>query len=470
MQGLKSKLMCFLAVVMPIVWALVMALALAPLLAACGGGGPDTPAPGTGPVITGFASTTTRALVGERATLVASFSGGQGRIEPDIGPVTSGVAVTTPVLTQAVRYTLVVEGQGAVARRELALDVQFRDRYEVLPERQLQYHAAVAAADGSVLVFGGSRGENVVSNAIDRFDPATRTFTRIGTLRTGRFLHTATRITTGPARGQVLVLGGGVSVDIGAVADLVDERSGAVSDGGQLQQPRARHAVVALADGRALVVGGANRNTVELWDPATRTFRLVTARMRHVREWPTATLLADGRVLIAGGDTIATQYVLAEIFDPATETFTSVQVPNNAPFTERRHLHTAHRTAEGRVLLVGGEVVDAQGQRLQPLASVLQFDPATGQISARRDLDVGRSLAAAVDVGATLLLFGGTTPTQEAAASVTAWRDDAAPRALSPLPAGRLFHTATRMGDGRVLILGGDTATGDPVKQVLIYE
>jgi hypothetical protein len=175
-------------------------------------------------------------------------------------------------------------------------------------------------------------------------------------------------------------------------------------------------------------------------------------------------------VLIAGGDTIASQYVLAEIFDPATETFTPVAVPSNAPFTERRHLHTAHRTPDGRVLLLGGEVMDAQGQRLQPLASVLQFDPATGQISARRELDVGRSLAATVEVGATLLLFGGTTPTQEAANSVTAWRDDAAPRALAPLPAGRNFHTATRMGDGRVLILGGDTATGQPVKQVLIYE
>lgn len=242
MQGLKNKLMCFVAVVMPIVWALVMAIALAPLLAACGGGGgSDAPAPGTGPVITSFTSTTTGALVGERATLVASFSGGQGRIEPGIGPVTSGVAITTPVLTQSVRYTLVVEGNGTTARRELALDVQFRDRYDVLPERHLQYHAAVAAADGSVLVFGGSRGENVVSNAIDRFDPATRTFTRIGTLRTGRFLHTATRITTGPARGQVLVLGGGVSVDIGAVADLVDERTGAVSDGGRLQQPRSSY-------------------------------------------------------------------------------------------------------------------------------------------------------------------------------------------------------------------------------------
>jgi hypothetical protein len=363
-----------------------------------------------------------------------------------------------------VRYTLVVEDGGRSVRRELALDVQFRDRYAVLPERHLQYHAAVAAADGSVLVFGGSRGESVVSDAIDRFDPATRTFTRIGSLRTGRFLHTATRITTGPAQGQVLVLGGGVSVDIGAVADLVDERTGAVSGGGALQQPRSRHAVVALADGRALVVGGANRNTLELWDPATRSFRLLTARLSHVREWPTATLLADGRVLIAGGDTVATNYVFAELFDPATETLTPVP----SAITERRFFHSAHRTADGRVLLVGGEVRDTQG--LRQLASVLQFDPATRQFTQRRDLDTGRSLAALVPVGDELLLFGGATPVEPAAASARAWREDAAPRPLAALPAGRLFHTATLMGDGRVLILGGDSATGAAVLSVLVYE
>ncbi len=438
---------------------------LMPLLAACGGGGGDG-TPGSGPQIVSFTSTTTRSFVGERATLVATFSGGQGRIEPGIGPVTSGAAVTTPAITQPVRYTLVVEGSGGTARRELAIDVQFRNRYEQVADRQLQYHAAVAAADGSVLVFGGSRGENAVSDAIDRFDPATRTFTRIGTLRTGRFLHTATRITTGPAQGSVLVLGGGVSVDIGAVADLVDERSGAVSNGGALQQTRSRHAVVALADGRALVVGGANRNTVELWDPATRTFRLVAARMQHVREFPTATLLTDGRVLIAGGNTIATTYTLAEIFDPVTETFTPVA----SPFTERRYLHAAHRLADGRVLLLGGEVEDPQGQRLLPLATVLQFDPATRQITALRDLDRARSLAAMAAMGDEVLLFGGTTSTEAVSASAAAWRDGTAPRTLAAMPAGRIFHTATRMGDGRVLILGGDAANGDPVTPVLVYE
>jgi hypothetical protein len=313
-----------------------------------------------------------------------------------------------------------------------------------------------------VLVLGGSRGENTVSDAIDRFDLATRTFTRIGTLRTGRFNHTATRL----ADGRVLVLGGGVSLDIGAVADVVDPRTGAVSDGGHLQQTRVRHATVALADGRALVVGGYNRNTVELWDPATSSFRLVTARMAHVRDYPTATLLADGRVLIAGGDTIAPTYVFAEIFDPRTETFTPVA----SPLTERRYFHTAQRLANGRVLIVGGEHIHPVTGYIVPLASVLEFDPATSTLTRRADLDAPRSLAAPVALDSEMLLFGGSTLQEASAATAAAYRPGGTPRPLAAMPVGRNFHTATRMGDGRVLILGGDDANGDAVESVLIYE
>ena len=434
---------------------------MALLVAACGGGA-DTP--GNAPAIQGFAASTTTLFVGERTRLTATFTGGQGRIEPGIGPVASGVPIETPALDANRRYTLVVEAAGQpTARRDLDLTVRYRDRYEQLTRPyRVQYHAAVAAGDGSVIVLGGSRGENIVSDAIDRFDPVTRTFTRIGTLRTGRFNHTATRL----ADGRILVLGGGVSLDIGAVADVVDPRSGGVSDGGRLQQTRVRHATVALADGRALVVGGYNRSTVELWDPATSSFRLVTARMAHVREYPTATLLADGRVLIAGGDTIAPTYLFAEIFDPRTETF----APVDSPLTERRYFHTAQRTANGRVLIVGGEHIHPATGFIVPLASVLEFDPATNTLARRADLDTARSLAAAVPLGGEMLLFGGSTLRDAATSTAAAYRHSGTPRTLAAMPVGRSFHTATRMGDGRVLILGGDDANGGAVESVLIYE
>ncbi len=430
-------------------------------LAGCGGGAePDTGRP----AIQAFGATTTTLFVGERARLTATFSGGQARIEPGIGRVTSGVPVDTPPLAAGQRYTLVVEAAGQpTARRDLEVGVRFRDRFQQLDAPlRIQYHAAVAAGDGSVIVLGGSRGASVVSDAIDRFDPATRTFTRIGTLRTGRYNHTATRL----ADGRILVLGGGVSLDIGAVADVVDERTGAVSGGGQLQQPRFRHAAVALADGRVLVVGGSNRNTVELWDPATNTFRLVAERMRHVREHPTATLLADGRVLIAGGDTIAPEYTFAEIFDPRTERFTPVV----STYAERRYFHSAHRLRDSRVLIAGGEAVDPASGRITVLASALEFDPASGQLNRLRDLDAARTLAAAVTAhDDELLLFGGQTAAEPVAASATGYRPGEA-RALAAMPQGRAFHTATRMGDGRVLIVGGDDAAGAPVTSVLVYE
>jgi hypothetical protein len=435
---------------------------LTTLLAAACGGGEGTP--GNAPAIQGLGANTTTLFVGERARLTATFTGGQGRIEPGIGPVASGVPVDTPPLDANRRYTLVVEAAGQpTARRDLDLTVRYRDRYEQLAQPfRVQYHAAVATADGAVLVLGGSRGENTVSDAISRFDPVTRTFTRIGTLRTGRFNHTATRL----ADGRVLVLGGGVSLDIGAVADVVDPRTGAVSDGGRLQQTRVRHATVALADGRALVVGGYNRNTVELWDPATSSFRLVTTRMAHVREYPTATLLADGRVLIAGGDTIAPTYVFAEIFDPRTETFTPVASPLN----ERRYFHTAQRLANGHVLIVGGEHLDPRTTSIVPLASVLEFDPATSTLTRRADLDTPRSLAAPVALDGETLLFGGSTLQDASSPTAAAYRHGGTSRPLAAMPVGRSFHTATRMGDGRVLILGGDDANGGAVESVLIYE
>ena len=441
------------------------------LLAGCGGGSSDAgkvpvAAP---PTITSFSAAAPGHYVGDRAQLTAVFAGGSGRIVDESGAtlasVSSGAAFTTAPLSMPARYTLIVEGGGQVLRRELLLEVAYRDRYVTLAQpRALQYHAAVATGDGGVLVIGGSRGENTLSTAIDRFDPVLRSFTRVGSLRTGRAGHTATRLPDG----RVLVLGGVAGLQIGNVADLIDERTGAVSDGGRLVRPRSRHAAVALADGRVLVVGGLNENTAEIWDPSTNSFRLV-ANLLHTREWPTATLLADGRVLVAGGHSGAPSYALAEVFDPRTERFTALATPAAPAFAARRQFHTAHRMSDGSVLIMGGEHEDPLQERLLPLASVVQFDPVSNTFSQRADLDMPRSVAAAVQRGDEVMLFGGLTPAQAPAASATAYRNGAA-RALAAAPVARHFHTATRMGDGRVLILGGDDAEQGPVTSVVIYE
>jgi hypothetical protein len=444
--------------------ALISGIALvAAGLAGCGGGGDGGNAPAGPPQITQFAADRTGYAVGERARLRAEFSGGSGRIEPGLGAVASGTSVETPVLDRNLSYRLIVTAaDGRSASRELQLGVGFRDRYQVLPQAlAVSQHAAVAAGDGTVLVIGGSRaGESAASTAIDRFDPATGRFTRIGELRTGRTGHTATRLPDG----RVLVVGGASALQIGVVADLIDERSGAVSHGGTLAQPRSRHAATLLADGRVLVVGGVNRNSAELWDPTTHTWRPVAQPMRSLREYHSATLLADGRVLIAGGAPAGLATHQAELFDPRTETFTPVPGAADGP----RALHQALRLADGSVLLVGGEAVQPDGSA-EVLASALRFDPASGRLETAAPLARARSIATAVALpDDRLLLFGGEHEIDAPTATAESYGRTGG-SALATLPGARRLHSATRLADGRVLIVGGERPDGY-ASEVLLYE
>ena len=91
----------------------------------------------------------------------------------------------------------------------------------------------------------------------------------------------------------------------------------------------------------------------ELYDPATGTFS-PTGSLAEVRGGKTATLLPDGRVLIAGGYNCADAgqdglWASAELYDPATGTFSPT-----GSMSEPREFHTATLLPDGRVLITGG--------------------------------------------------------------------------------------------------------------------
>jgi hypothetical protein len=206
---------------------------------------------------------------------------------------------------------------------------------------------------------------------------------------------------------------------------------------------------------------------VEIWDPATRGWRLVTQRMAHTREHASATLMADGRVLIVGGDTPATAYVFAEIFDPRTETFAPL---SGAP-AERRWLHAAHRLADGSVLIAGGIGGVSFGTLL---SAVWRFQPSTQVFAPMPALNTTRVFAASVMTpDDELLLIGGQTGSEFSSTTGQSYRAAAAgggQRALPLLPAEALFHTAIRLSDGRVLVVGGEDNFGHFATHAALYE
>jgi hypothetical protein len=162
----------------------------------------------------------------------------------------------------------------------------------------------------------------------------------------GRESHKATLLSDG----KVLVAGGTLFLNIldrvTATAELYDPATGTFSPTGSMTTPRQDFTATLLPNGKVLVAGGFDNSgralaTAELYDPASGTFTL-TGSMAAPRTGHTATLLPNGKVLVAGGFT-------AELYDPATGTFSFT-----GGLATARTGHTATLLQSGQVLVIGG--------------------------------------------------------------------------------------------------------------------
>jgi hypothetical protein len=225
-------------------------------------------------------------------------------------------------------------------------------------------HTATLLRNGKVLVVGGNKTTNT-----ELFDPAKGWFAT-GRLNTARLDgHAATAL----ADGRVLVVGGSADAipTPERSAEIYDPVTQAWTPTGSLGHARFGPTATLLLDGRVLVVGG-GAEIAELFDPATGRW-LFTAGPFH--SGGTTTLLKDGRVLFAGGDP-APHGVFSsrtvELFDPAKLTWRLVGFLNVG-----RGGHTATLLSNGKVLVAGGfgRVPSSDGRL--PLQSAELFDPAT---------------------------------------------------------------------------------------------
>jgi hypothetical protein len=229
---------------------------------------------------------------------------------------------------------------------------------------------------------------------------------------------------------------------------------------------RSSHTSTLLQSGKVLITGGTGPNgeldSAELYDFLTGQFTAV-AHMKHARTRHTATLLDNGKVLIVGGttaksDTFPYDYEGAELFDLANGKFT-LTGPSFPIFS-----HTATLLSDGRVLIAGGSN-DYNGNSLRIGADL--YDPATGTFSAAGSMSIPRSdHTATLLPNGKVLITGGLTKDQMYGqkAAKTAELFDPAKGATgtfdpvsSPMNESRVAHTATLLSDGRVLIAGGYT-------------
>jgi WD40 repeat protein len=230
---------------------------------------------------------------------------------------------------------------------------------------------------------------------------------------------------------------------------------------GPMQYPRAGHAAVLLpSSGNVLVTGG--REEIcgdecdyfslpysELYATANMSFQ-PSDTMTQSREYQSATLLNDGRVLITGGffesDTSFSALSSAEIF--ASGTFTQ-----SADLGVARAAHTATLLPDGKVLLAGGA-----GQATGALNTTELWDPSTGLFTSAGLMADERTRHTATflpSIGK-VLIVGGYDSSYNPLKSAELY--DPSTASFSPtgdLGTAREEHTATLLPDGRVLITGG---------------
>jgi hypothetical protein len=331
--------------------------------------------------------------------------------------------------------------------------------------------AAVKLLDGRVLICGGTATGQIggVLASAELYDPVARTFTPTGSMTVPRTGQTITLLRDG----RVLLTGGDRAAGFRAQlasAEIYNPASGTFSATGSMSTPREGHTATLLRDGRVLVAGGSPNgiqatSSAEVYDPQSGTFshagHLHQPRVAHV-----AAPLGNGKVLIAGGGRGGMpggyiSYDTAEIYDPATRRFTRV----GAHMISDRVGAAAVKLDDGRVLIVGGKsgrvLVGIRSlASMTPLATAELYDPESGTFLNTDTMRDPHYLATATKLNdGDVLVVGGWLVQGPV---VVGMRDAEVYQSESNIfshigrtKVARLTNTATLLNDGEVLIAGG---------------
>ncbi|MGC2305074.1 Kelch repeat-containing protein [Candidatus Binatus sp.] len=332
----------------------------------------------------------------------------------------------------------------------------------------------------TILFAGGVTKKRTLASA-ELYQPnqgASGSFVATGAMKTARVGHTATEL----ENGQVLIAGGASKMFDGpkifASAERYNPSKGRFSNTGAMLEARSGHTATLLANGKVLIACGEDGTTSltdsELYDPASATFA-ETGPMSIGRDECTATMLANGKVLIAGGYQLLPDFsgsVLdtAEIYDPASGLFSLT-----GTMTSPRQGPTATLLPDGKVLITGG--ID-NNQNVLDTAEM--YDPVTGEFSAAGHMTTTRygHLAAVLGDGDVLIAGGMDNAGSSLKSAELFDAKSGSFGAIAAMPRDRFMVGATVLTSSTILIAGGYTQCPSsaasfcekPVSTALIFD
>jgi hypothetical protein len=265
-------------------------------------------------------------------------------------------------------------------------------------------HSATLLPDGKVLIAGGDLYNLGPQSTAELYDPSTGTFRGTGNMTIPRALHTATLLNNG----KVLIAGGQPSV---TAAEFYDPSTGTFSATGDMTEPGADTATL-LPNGKVLVTrcvdfcyDSSKPSHAELYDPVTGTFARTGDMIDPYQgARPATMLLTNGQVLIAGGDLgDLGGSASAEIYDPATGAFSAT----GKMTADIDYWRSATLLPDGKVLIAGESGHGCLSNPSVCLGTAELYDPITGTFSAPSDSQSEEGHASTLLPDGTVLLSGG---------------------------------------------------------------